>query len=88
MVKRIQQVFGEGALSYTMVVFTQGEKLKGREIEDFISKAGKALKQLMKTSWESYHVFNNEDMSNCRQVMELLDKIEKMVEKNDMALKL
>ncbi|XP_063074781.1 GTPase IMAP family member 9-like [Engraulis encrasicolus] len=81
--KWISATFGAEALRYTMVLFTWGDQLKGRPIEEFLKK-GKELSDFVGTCKGGYHVFDNskspEDARS--QVSELLCKIDKMVEEN------
>ncbi|XP_042560250.1 GTPase IMAP family member 7-like, partial [Clupea harengus] len=79
-VKWIQENFGEGALKYTIVLFTHGDVLKGKPVENVLSESP-ALSSLTKHFGERYHVFNNES-NDSTQVRELKEKIEAMVEKN------
>ncbi|XP_074503308.1 GTPase IMAP family member 7-like [Sebastes fasciatus] len=79
-VKMIQETFGEDADNYTMVLFTYGDKLKKRTIEEFISKS-KDLPDIIEKSYGRYHVFNNE-VDDPSQVNQLLEKIDEMVEDN------
>ncbi|XP_062391792.1 GTPase IMAP family member 9-like [Sardina pilchardus] len=77
----IRELYGQEALKYTLIVFTQGDDLKGRNIEKFI-KQNKDLCDLVQQCGWRYHVLNNKDMGNRDQVTELLEKIDKMVEEN------
>ncbi|XP_010790357.1 GTPase IMAP family member 2-like, partial [Notothenia coriiceps] len=79
-VQKIQEIFGEEADRYSMVLFTYGDLLKGTPIEEFWKESGD-LQELVGKCNGQYHVFNNkvEDRS---QVRELLDKIRNITEKN------
>ncbi|KAJ8342166.1 hypothetical protein SKAU_G00320940 [Synaphobranchus kaupii] len=77
-VKIIQETFGAESAKYTMVLFTYGDRLKKRSIEEFLS-GNKPLIDLTGQCRGGYHVFNNEDEQNRSQVSELLRKIDKMV---------
>ncbi|KAJ8373706.1 hypothetical protein SKAU_G00042860 [Synaphobranchus kaupii] len=77
-VKIIQETFGAESAKYTMVLFTYGDRLKKKTIEEFLSDS-KDLKEVIDQSHGGYHVFNNEDEQNRSQVSELLKKIDKMV---------
>ncbi|KAJ8373702.1 hypothetical protein SKAU_G00042820 [Synaphobranchus kaupii] len=77
-VKIIQETFGAESAEYTMVLFTYGDRLKKKSIEEFLSTS-KVLKDFTGQSRGGYHVFNNVDEQNRSQVSELLKKIDKMV---------
>ncbi|XP_030649179.1 GTPase IMAP family member 8-like [Chanos chanos] len=57
------------------------EKLVGKTIEQVIEE-NKALNSLVQQCGQRYHVFNNKDKTNKKQVTELLEKIDRMVEEN------
>ncbi|XP_073680051.1 GTPase IMAP family member 9-like, partial [Garra rufa] len=80
-VKWIQENFGEEATRYTIILFTRGDQLKGKTLDDYISKDND-LKALVNECGDRFHSFNNEDIKNRSQVTELLEKIEKMLEEN------
>ncbi|KAK1879079.1 GTPase IMAP family member 4 [Dissostichus eleginoides] len=79
-VKKIQEIFGEQADRYSMVLFTHGDLLKGKPIEEFL-KESEELKELVARCNGQCHVFNNEEKDRS-QVRELLDKIRNIAEKN------
>lgn len=81
-VKLIQEIFGEKAAAYTMVLFTRGDELQGNNVsmEEFISK-NPALRAFINNCGDRYHVFNNKT-NDPSQVTELLEKINKMVKMN------
>ncbi|XP_055368563.1 GTPase IMAP family member 9-like [Betta splendens] len=78
----IQKDFGEGARCYTMVLFTHGEDLEANNIpvDKFICK-NPNLRDLVNECEGGYCVFNNRDKGR-GQVVALLEKINKMVQKN------
>ncbi|XP_041096134.1 GTPase IMAP family member 8-like [Polyodon spathula] len=81
-VKLIQEIFGQEAAKYTMVLFTHADKLKGKTIETFLEE-DKDLKKLVKKKCEDrYHILNNENLRDRTQVTELLEKIDSMVKAN------
>ncbi len=80
-VKIIQETFGENALKYTIVLFTNGDKLKNKTIEQFVGEPESALKNLIEACGNRYHVFNNETEDRT-QVTDLLQKIDNMVKEN------
>ncbi|XP_036375474.1 GTPase IMAP family member 8-like [Megalops cyprinoides] len=69
---------GRRVWRHTIVLFTWGECLRGTSIEHHIESEGKALQWVIEKCENRYHVFNNEDMEDRRQVTELLEKIEEM----------
>ncbi|XP_017319863.2 GTPase IMAP family member 8 [Ictalurus punctatus] len=79
-VKIFQAIFGEKSSSYTMALFTHGDRLKGKDIHQFVRNNTKLLNFIKKCK-AGYHVFNNEDQ-NPEQVIQLLDQIDKMVTVN------
>ncbi|XP_053726635.1 uncharacterized protein LOC128762413 [Synchiropus splendidus] len=82
-IQLLNQVFGERAQDFSIVVFTRGDELGGQIIEDCIEEENSGfLKNLIKECGGRYHVMNNKDMQNRAQVHELLDKIEAMVDQN------
>ncbi|KAK7175552.1 hypothetical protein R3I93_002465 [Phoxinus phoxinus] len=80
-VEKIRAVFGETADKHTLILFTHGDELTGT-IEEYISKAGEDLKQILSRCGERYHVFNNKDMEDRNQVLELLEKVDDMITDN------
>ncbi|XP_039508508.1 uncharacterized protein LOC120463448 isoform X2 [Pimephales promelas] len=80
-VKMIQESFGDESRMYTMVLFTRGDDLRGRRMEDFIEDDD-SLKSLIQQCGHRYHVFNNNKTKDQTQVSELLDKIDCMVAGN------
>ncbi|XP_073699435.1 GTPase IMAP family member 7-like [Garra rufa] len=79
-VKIIQTVFGKESSIYTMVLFTHGDRLEGKNIHTFVRDSPKLL-SFIKTYYGRYHVFNNKER-NPEQVNQLLDQIDKMVTGN------
>ncbi|XP_053186434.1 GTPase IMAP family member 4-like [Scomber japonicus] len=79
-VQKIQEIFGEEADKYSMVLFTHGDQLKGKPIEELL-KESEDLQELVNKCNSQYHVFNNE-VKDRSQVSELLKKIKKINEQN------
>ncbi|KAG5278026.1 hypothetical protein AALO_G00094350 [Alosa alosa] len=80
-VKGIQTHFGEVALKFTIVLFTGGDQLKGKLVEDFLQESS-GLQTLVNSAGGGYHVFNNINPKGHQQVKELLQKIEVLLRKN------
>uniref|UniRef100_A0A9J8CYA7 GTPase IMAP family member 8 n=1 Tax=Cyprinus carpio carpio TaxID=630221 RepID=A0A9J8CYA7_CYPCA len=81
-VKIIQETFGENSLMYTMVLFTRGDDLKNKTIEQFLGKPGSPLMKLIEACGNRFHVFNNNQTEDRVQVTDLLQKIDNMVKAN------
>ncbi|XP_073350819.1 GTPase IMAP family member 8-like [Pagrus major] len=79
-VQRIQEIFGQAADRYSMVLFTYGDLLDDYPIEDFLDERPD-LQELVASYFGQYHVFNNKSKDRS-QVTELLQKIRNIVEKN------
>ncbi|RXN04640.1 GTPase IMAP family member 7-like isoform X1 [Labeo rohita] len=80
-VKMIQEMFGEKSTVYTMVLFTKGDELRERRIEDFIENDA-SLKNITQQFGNRYHVFNNNETEDQMQVSELLEKIDCLLTEN------
>ncbi|XP_056089961.1 interferon-induced very large GTPase 1 [Rhinichthys klamathensis goyatoka] len=81
-VKIIQETFGENSLMYTMVLFTRGDDIKKKTIEDYLGKPGSALMNLIGQCGNRYHVFNNNETRDRMQVSILLQKINDILTTN------
>uniref|UniRef100_A0A671RQU5 AIG1-type G domain-containing protein n=1 Tax=Sinocyclocheilus anshuiensis TaxID=1608454 RepID=A0A671RQU5_9TELE len=81
-VKIIQETFGENSLMYTMVLFTRGDGLKNKTIEQCLGNPGSPLMNLIEACGKRYHVFNNNQTEDRTQVSDLLEKIDAMVKAN------
>lgn len=74
------QIFGEEASVHTMILFTNGDKFGGRNVQEFIS-SNSDLEKLFEKCQKRYHVFNNED-EDAVQVDQLFEKINQMISEN------
>ncbi len=82
-VKIIQETFGEHSLVFTMVLFSRGDYLKNKTIDQCLGKPGSSLMKFMEACGNRYHVFNNNNQTGDRtQVSDLLEKIDAMVAAN------
>nr|XP_046255889.1 GTPase IMAP family member 9-like [Scatophagus argus] len=78
-VQKIQEIFGQAADRYSMVLFTGGDLLEDT-IEAFLEGCSD-LQELVGRCNGQYHVFNNKTKDRT-QVTELLQKIRCIVQKN------
>ncbi|XP_068583673.1 GTPase IMAP family member 9-like [Cebidichthys violaceus] len=79
-VQKIQEIFGQTADTYSMVLFTHGDNLEDTSIEDFLKDCSD-LQELVDRCNGQYHVFNNK-LEGRFQVTELLQKIRNVAQKN------
>ncbi|XP_073674461.1 uncharacterized protein [Garra rufa] len=80
--EKIMEPLGENVWNHALVLFTVGEELGETPIELFIASEGDALQWLIEKCGNRYHVLNTKNWGDGSQVTKLLEKIEKMVEKN------
>uniref|UniRef100_A0A3B4TMD6 GTPase IMAP family member 8 n=1 Tax=Seriola dumerili TaxID=41447 RepID=A0A3B4TMD6_SERDU len=83
--KLIKKGFGKNSESFIIILFTRGDTLEqeGVSIDEYIEKkCDKSFKKLISDCGGRYHVFNNYDEQNHRQVSELINKIDTMVKRN------
>uniref|UniRef100_A0A671V5K1 GTPase IMAP family member 8 n=1 Tax=Sparus aurata TaxID=8175 RepID=A0A671V5K1_SPAAU len=83
--KLIKKGFGKNAENFTIILLTGGDKLEQQKlsIEEYIEeKCDDAFKKLIADCGGRYHVFNNHDKQNNKQVSELITKIDTMVKTN------
>ncbi|KAM9346545.1 GTPase IMAP family member 7 [Symphorus nematophorus] len=81
----IKATFGPGASRFTVVLFTWGDQLQGKRIEDFLEESDE-LSEFVSSCHGGYHVFDNSEQkktTECpQQVVQLLKKIDKTVVDN------
>ncbi|ROL42760.1 GTPase IMAP family member 8 [Anabarilius grahami] len=77
----IKMMFGQEVLKYSIILFTHGDQLEGKSVEELIEESCR-LRDLVDQCGGRYHVFNNRDQYNREQVNDLLQKIDTMIEQN------
>ncbi|XP_073703304.1 GTPase IMAP family member 9-like [Garra rufa] len=77
-VEKIRAIFGEEADKHTIILFTHADELTST-IEQYISGAKEDLKEILNRCGGRYHVFNNKDMEDRNQVLQLLKIVDDMV---------
>ncbi|XP_076149232.1 GTPase IMAP family member 7-like [Alosa pseudoharengus] len=80
-VRALQELFGENAADYTVILFTRADELEGQTIETYVETGHVKLRQVIQSCGGKYHVFNNKS-SDYTQVVELVRKIDAMVKRN------
>ncbi|XP_032386699.1 GTPase IMAP family member 4 isoform X2 [Etheostoma spectabile] len=79
--KWIKDNFGDDASSYTLVLFTRGDELKGKSIEEYLDQRSE-FREFISGNTAGYIVFDNICKENRTQVADLFKKIDKTVQLN------
>ncbi|XP_053087206.1 GTPase IMAP family member 7-like [Pangasianodon hypophthalmus] len=80
-IEKLELIFGREMKRYTIILFTYGDQLEGKSVDTLIQQ-NRSLSRLVAQCGGRYHIFNNKDLRNRKQVSELLQKIDRMVEEN------
>ncbi|XP_026181075.1 GTPase IMAP family member 7 [Mastacembelus armatus] len=84
-VEWIKATFGPGATRFTMVLFTWGDQLRGKRIEDFLQESDELL-EFVCSCHGGYHILDNSEEAGTtettQQVLQLLKKVDKIVVDN------
>ncbi|KAF5905958.1 GTPase IMAP family member 8-like [Clarias magur] len=78
--QKLDLIFGANLLNYMIVVFTFGDLLEDKPVEEFIEENAE-LKRLISLCDGRFHIVNNK-LRKKQQVSELLEKIDRMVGEN------
>ncbi|XP_071340539.1 GTPase IMAP family member 7-like [Trachinotus anak] len=80
-VEALQQLFGQKANQYMIVLFTRGGDLGDMTIQEYVREGKPELKQVIQRCGSRFHVFDNTS-KDTSQVVELIKKIDDMVAAN------
>ncbi|XP_063045672.1 GTPase IMAP family member 9-like [Engraulis encrasicolus] len=83
-VRALQEIFGEKAKDYMIVLFTRGDALKGQSIKDYVQTGSPRLQEVIRSCGGRFHMFNNNSKSRA-QVNKLLKKVEDLIAVNGAA---
>lgn len=78
----LKRLFGEDVLNHTMVLFTCGDYLIGKTVEEYLKKEPSGLSQMIAHCNGICHVLNNRRRQDRMQVQLLLDKVDEIVQRN------
>ncbi|KAM4531622.1 GTPase IMAP family member 7-like [Odontesthes bonariensis] len=78
----IEAKFGPSVWDYTIVLFTHGDRLEGKTINDVISESDDNLRAFIRRCSGGFHVFNNKNPEDQAQVTRLMEKMETLVALN------
>uniref|UniRef100_A0A8B9GZT6 AIG1-type G domain-containing protein n=1 Tax=Astyanax mexicanus TaxID=7994 RepID=A0A8B9GZT6_ASTMX len=82
-VELIQKTFQENMANHTIIIFTHGDVLRGKPIEQFISEQDERVQRLVQQFGSRFLAFNNNDLKNQDQVTELLKKVDELLVQNE-----
>ncbi|TNN53195.1 GTPase IMAP family member 7 [Liparis tanakae] len=78
----IEAMFGPRVWDYTIVLFTHGDRLEGKTINGVISDSDENLRNFIRRCSGGFHVFDNKDEQDQKQVASFLAKIQTLVALN------
>ncbi|KAM9338359.1 GTPase IMAP family member 7-like [Symphorus nematophorus] len=81
-VQALEKIFGPKASKYMIVLFTRGDELQGRTIQEYLQTGHPKLREVINRCGNRYHVFNNKARWKKTQVIELIKKIDANVAAN------
>ncbi|KAF5894306.1 GTPase IMAP family member 4-like, partial [Clarias magur] len=80
----VLRLFNDDMWNHTMLLFTRSNLLHSSEgLEEYLEGNGKPFQSLVKKCKQRYHAINNHAQNDCKQVRELLEKIEQMMQENN-----
>ncbi|XP_053198775.1 GTPase IMAP family member 7-like [Scomber japonicus] len=80
-VEALQQLFGPKANQYMIVLFTRGDDLGNRTIQQYLHHGDSDLLRVVQSCGNRFHVFDNTKRDR-KQVVQLIKKIDDMVAGN------
>ena len=80
-VRQVEEIFGEDAWKYTIVLFTRDDQT-GADMERQLQEAGPELQKILTKAGHRYHVLNNGRTNDRGQVLDLLERVQQMVDAN------
>lgn len=80
-VRSVEDMFGEEAWKYTIILFTHGDRVRS-DFRQLVAGAGPELQSILRKVGNRYHLFNNNKANDRGQVLDLLEKVEAMVGAN------
>lgn len=78
----IEDMFGPRVWDYTIVLFTHGDRLEGKTINDIITESDDTLRNFIRKCSGGFHVFNNKNQEEQTQVVHFMEKIQTLVALN------
>ncbi|XP_059203085.1 GTPase IMAP family member 7-like [Centropristis striata] len=78
----IEEMFGARVWDYTIVLFTHGDRLEGKTINDVITESEDNLRSFIRKCSGGFHVFDNKNPQDQDQVTSFVAKIQTLVALN------
>ncbi|RXN16548.1 GTPase IMAP family member 8-like protein [Labeo rohita] len=79
----IKKIFGPKAAQFSIVLFTKGDDLGSKSIDDYVKRSKSAqLQKLIRDCGDRFLVFNNKEKLDKTQVIRLLNMIEEVKKNN------
>ncbi|XP_036418587.1 trichohyalin-like isoform X1 [Colossoma macropomum] len=82
MLEKMEEIFGERCWRNTMILFTVTDEAQEKNIEEFIQSGNQEVQRLVEKCGNRFHCLSIKESGEGAQTLELLEKIEKMVEGN------
>ncbi|XP_062409316.1 GTPase IMAP family member 7-like isoform X2 [Sardina pilchardus] len=80
-VRQVEEIFGADAWKYTMILFTLDNQAVP-DIDRQLREAGPELQSILQKVENRFHCLRNNHVDDRSQVLDLLEKVEKMVKRN------
>lgn len=80
--KLIEEKFGPRVWDYTIVLFTHGDRLNDKTLNEVIAESDESLRSFIRKCGGGFHVFNNKIPEDQEQVAAFIAKINTMVALN------
>ncbi|XP_031440961.1 GTPase IMAP family member 7 isoform X2 [Clupea harengus] len=78
----IESTFGKRVWDFTIVLFTHGDRLEGKTLNDVMASGDEDLREFIRKCSGGFLAFNNKDLGDRDQVAKLLEKVETLVALN------
>lgn len=78
----IEAKFGPRVWDYTIVLFTHGDRLENKTINNIITESDENLRNFIRKCSGGFHVFNNKTPEDPKQVTTFMEKIQTLVALN------
>lgn len=81
-IQLIEEKFGPRVWDFTIVLFTHGDLLEDKTINDVITESDEDLRNFIRKCSGGFHIFNNKEDKDQQQVSELMVKVHNLLALN------